>query len=192
MHTCLLNKIKEIITISDQEEVYLKSCFTFKSFKKNELLLETGKVCNEVFFIKKGIVCYGINNDGEDNIYYFNNENDFVCNYESYLPRLPSKVFIKALEPTSVLTVNKKEMESIYHSLAQGDRFGRIIIERVFVELIAQLTILYTQTSEERYLNFLSNFRDIEQRIPQYYIASYVGVKPQSLSRIRKRISSSR
>ena len=80
-------------------------------------------------------------------------------------------------------------IQQFYKEVTTGERFGRLAIEQVFVSAASQIISLYTDPSEVRYNKFISNFHDVAQRIPQYYIASYVGIKPQSLSRIRKRIS---
>ena len=85
--------------------------------------------------------------------------------------------------------ISFNDLQDFYREVEYGERFGRQGIEQVFLNAISQVTSFYADTPEVRYSKFLSDFRDIVQRIPQYYIASYVGIKPQSLSRIRKRIA---
>jgi hypothetical protein len=92
------------------------------------------------------------------------------------------------LEETTVYTISHANMQLFYQQVEHGERFGRLAIEYVFVNVINQITSLYNDPAELRYQQFLSRFQDIGQRIPQYYIASYIGIKPQSLSRIRKRM----
>jgi hypothetical protein len=107
----------------------------------------------------------------------------------SFLPQVPSYVNIQALEDTTIFVISFNDIQQFYKEVEHGERFGRLGIEQVFVNVINQIKSLYTDPPEIRYSQFLSSFPDIGQRIPQYYIASYVGIKPQSLSRIRKRIA---
>ncbi|XHR94583.1 Crp/Fnr family transcriptional regulator [Mucilaginibacter sp. UC70_90] len=100
----------------------------------------------------------------------------------------PSSVNIQALEDTTIWVISYTGMQQFYKEVTVGERFGRLAIEQVFVSVISQIGSLYTDSPETRYAKFLSDYAGIAQRIPQYYIASYVGIKPQSLSRIRKRI----
>lgn len=152
-------------------------------------MVTAGEICRYVIFIETGLVRYYINKDGEDQTNYFNKEGDFVCYYPSFLPQKPSGVSIQALEDCVVWQVSFDGLQQFYKEVEYGERFGRLGIEAVFVDVSAQLGSIYTDPPETRYKNFLDNYHAIVQRIPQYYIASYVGVKPQSLSRIRKRLS---
>jgi hypothetical protein len=122
--------------------------------------------------------------------HYFNQEGEFVCDYMSFLPQCPSNDNIQALEDTFVYQISAEGIQQFYREVANGEKFGRVAIEQVFVNVLNQIISLYTDTPDNRYLKFLSNYPELVQRIPQYYIASYVGVKAPSLSRIRKRLAS--
>ena len=185
----LLNVIRSYVPVSDQDEEIIRRLFHRKTFKKGDHLLEAGNICRYITFIETGLVRYYINNDGEQQTNYFNKENEFVCNYMSFLPQVPSSVNIQALEDTTVYVSSFDDMQQFYATVEHGERFGRLGIEQVFVNVINQIASLYTDPPDVRYHKFISGFTDIGQRIPQYYIASYVGIKPQSLSRIRKRIA---
>jgi len=100
-------------------------------------------------------------------------------------------VSIQALEDCVAWLISFDGLQQFYKEVEYGERFGRLGLEAVYVNVIAQIASIYTDTPEIRYKNFLRNYPAIVQRVPQYYIASYVGVKPQSLSRIRKRLSGS-
>lgn len=185
----LLNAIRYYITLSGKDEDIIRGLFHKKSFKKGDHLLEAGNICRFLIFIETGLVRYYINNDGNEQTNYFNKEGEFVCNYLSFLPQTPSYVNIQALEDTSVFMINFNDLQLFYATVEHGERFGRLGIEQVFVSVITQIASLYTDPPDVRYQKFLANFSDIGQRVPQYYIASYVGIQPQSLSRIRKRIA---
>jgi len=185
----LLNTIKSFIPLSSNDEEIVRRLFHKKIFKKGDHLLQAGSICRYIIFIETGLVRYYINSDGEEHTNYFNKEGEFVCDYMSFLPQVPSYVNIQALEDTTIFVISFNDIQQFYKEVEHGERFGRLGIEQVFVNVINQIKSLYTDPPEVRYGQFLSNFPDIGQRIPQYYIASYVGIKPQSLSRIRKRIA---
>lgn len=185
----LLNAIRYFILLSTSDEETVRRLFHKKVFKKGEHLLEAGNVCRYVTFIETGLVRYYINSDGQERTTYFNKEGEFVCNYASFVPQIPSYVNIQALEDTSIFVISFNDLQVFYREVEYGERFGRLGIEQVFLNAISQIGSFYTDPPELRYSKFLSDFRDIVQRIPQYHIASYVGIKPQSLSRIRKRIA---
>jgi CRP-like cAMP-binding protein len=185
----LLYSLQNLITLSPDEIGIVKSLFKEKKYKKGDFFLEEGRICKYVGFVAKGLMRYYINHDGEEKTYEFSQENEFVCNYESFLPQKPSSKIIQALEDSDVLIISHADLQSFYANVREGERFGRIAIEVVFLQLLQDLSSFYAETPELRYERFLKNHADLQQRISQYHVASYVGVKPQSLSRIRKRIS---
>jgi len=189
MINSLLNSIQKVITLSPAEIDTVIALFKEKTYKKGDFFLEEGRICKQVGFVAKGLMRFYINHDGEEKIYDFSQENEFVCNYESFLPQLPSSKNIQALEDSIVFVISHADLQLFYANVREGERFGRMAIEAVFVKLLQDISALYTETPELRYERFLKNHADLQQRISQYHIASFVGVKPQSLSRIRKRNS---
>ncbi|CAM4013642.1 cAMP-binding domain of CRP or a regulatory subunit of cAMP-dependent protein kinases [Pedobacter westerhofensis] len=184
----LLDTITNVIALSPGERDIVTSLFKEKSYKKGDFFLVEGQICKQVGFVSRGLLRYYINHDGEDKTYAFTQENNFVCNYESFIPRTPSTKNIQALEDCEVLQISYDDLQLFYQSIRQAERFGRIVIEQVFIETLQDLSSFYTDTPELRYEKILKRHPDLLQRMSQYHIASYVGVKPQSLSRIRKRI----
>lgn len=190
MINSLLHSIQNLITLSPAERDIVTSLFKEKTYKKGDFFLEEGRICKQVGFVAKGLMRYYINHDGEERTYAFSQENNYVCNYESFLPQKPSSKIIQALEDCDVLIISHDDLQLFYANVREGERFGRIAIESVFLQLLKDVSSFYTETPELRYERFLKNHADLQQRISQYHIASFVGVQPQSLSRIRKRISS--
>jgi CRP-like cAMP-binding protein len=189
MINSLLNSIQSIITLSPAEIDIVKSLFKEKTYKKGDFFLEEGRICKHIGFVAKGLMRYYINHDGEEKTYAFSKENSYVSNYESFLPQKASVKIIQALEDSDVLIISYNNLQLLYANVREGERFGRIAIESVFLQMLKDLNSFYTETPALRYEMFLKTHADLQQRISQYYIASFVGVKPQSLSRIRKRIS---
>lgn len=185
----LIQTIRNYIPLSPEDEVVVQRLFHRKLYKKGDHLLAEGEICRNIIFVESGLVRYYINKDGEEQTNYFNKEGEFVCDYPSFLPQLPSMVNIQAVEDCTVYTIGVDGIQQFYKEVKYGERFGRMAIETVFVSVVSQVASIYTDSPEMRYQKFLLAYPDIVQRVPQYYIASYVGVKPQSLSRIRKRLS---
>jgi CRP-like cAMP-binding protein len=188
MINSLLESIQSIITLNEAEKELISTLFKKKTYKKGDFFLAERQVCRQVGFIVKGLFRYYINHDGNDKTYAFGQEYNYVCNYESFLPQKPSLKIIQAVEDSDVFIISHQDLQLLYANVREGERFGRIAIEAVFLQLIADINSFYTETPELRYRNFLKNHADLQQRISQYHIASFVGVKPQSLSRIRKRL----
>ena len=183
----LINTIQSIIDLDPKEIDCIKLLWKEKSIKKGDLFLAEGQICKQVGFIVNRLMRYYINHDGEDKTYAFARENNFICNNESFIPQIPSTKIIQALEDCEILQISYEDLQLFYKSVKQAERFGRLIIEQVFIQTLQDLSSFYTDTPKLRYEKFIKEHPDLQQRISQYHIASFVGVKPQSLSRIRKK-----
>jgi CRP-like cAMP-binding protein len=188
----LFKVIRTFIPLSSDDEKVIERLFKKKSFRQGEHFLEAGTTCRYVGFIDTGLVRYYTHHDDEEKTYYFSKEGAFICDYQSFLSQQPSTRSIQALEPSVVYRISHSNLGQLYRELEHGERFGRLVIERVFIDAIRQVTSMYNDTPETRYREFLDLHPDIGQRVPQYFIASYIGVKAPSLSRIRKRITGKR
>jgi len=187
MVNTLIESIRQIVPLDPADITLIETLFQPLSLNKNEYFVQTGQVCQYVGFIQSGLVRYFVNQDGDEKIYDFGLENDFVCDYESFLPQKPCRRAIQAIEDTSLWVISRANLQRLFTELTHGERFGRIAIEQIFVRTIGQLVSLYTDSPERRYQAFLDEYPTLPARITQYHISSYVGVKPQSLSRIRAR-----
>ncbi|GAA3987136.1 Crp/Fnr family transcriptional regulator [Mucilaginibacter dorajii] len=185
----LIENIRSYVPLSTADEQVIGKLFHKKNINKDDHLLETGQVCRRLIFIEQGLVRYYLFHNGEEQTHYFNKEGEWVCDYQSFIPKVPTAVNIQALEDTIAWTISYDDLQIFYQEVKYGERFGRLGVEQVFIDIIRQIDSLYTDKPEVRYEKFMRTYFDISQRIPQYHIASYVGIKPQSLSRIRKRIS---
>ena len=183
--------LKRYVDFNEAEWILFSQHLSFAKLKKKQYFAEADKVCNKVGFIVKGSVRYFNIKDGEDITGYFSFENEFVSSYKSYLTGLPGHAYIQALEESLLITFTKKDMDEMLSDpmLAyKMERFGRLISEHYLCCYEDRVTAFITQTAEERYLELLSTGREILQRMPQHYIANFLGITPVSLSRIRKRI----
>jgi len=185
--TALIEKIRQIVPLTETDILLIGTLFQPWLLKKGDYFVQQGQVCQYVGFIQAGLIRYFVNQDGDEKIYSFGLENDFVCDYESFLPQRPCRRAIQAIEDSHVLVISAASLQRLFAELTHGERFGRVVIEQIFVKTIGQLVSLYTDSPEGRYQAFLDEYPTLSTRITQYHIASYVGVKPQSLSRIRAR-----
>lgn len=185
----LIKAINHYISLSDQDIYLIEQLFVKIELKVNNCLLKAGEVCKELVFIDKGLLRHCINNDGKEETFYFSAEGDFVCDYDSFINKAASKKSIVAMEETTIYSISHGNIQQFYNKVTSGERFGRLLLEKTFIKAISHIVSTHTDTAEQRYLNFLASFRNIQQRIPQYYIASFVGITPQSLSRIRRRLA---
>ncbi|MVM32078.1 cyclic nucleotide-binding domain-containing protein [Spirosoma sp. HMF4905] len=184
-YVLLTQTIRHWIAVRQEEESIITSLFEPRHIPANDFFLQAGDVCRYVGFVTKGLLRYYILDDGIEHTYDFSPEQHFTCNYESFLTKTPSTRFIQAIEDTSLLIISYDNLQLLYDRLREGQKFGRLVAEELFVGMLQKLTSFYKETAEERYDTLLRSFPDLQERVPQYVIASYVGIKPQSLSRIR-------
>jgi Cyclic nucleotide-binding domain len=179
--------IRQMIAISEQEmKVFLSQC-TVKNFKRKAFLSLADRVSHEVFFINKGLTRnILIDNEGNEHTTHFTIENQFIADYASFLQHIPSIYAIQALEEVEVVVMPRKAIEWGYQNLAQGDKLGRIIAEYYFIYNDTRIKNIYTVPPKDRYNAIESVFPDIHNRVPQHMIASYLGITPIHLSRLKK------
>jgi CRP-like cAMP-binding protein len=189
MYSTLLKVLNAIIPIEPSEQDLITSCFKPFNLQKGEFFLQSGKVNYYIGFINKGLVRYFVYKDEEEGTFEFTREGEFIADYQSFTKKVPSVQNIQAIEDSELLVINYNDLHRIFNAAKHGNLLGRIIIEHRFDVMVSQLLSIYMHTHEERYKKFIENYSGLSQRIPQYLIASYVGVKPQSLSRIRRRFS---
>jgi CRP-like cAMP-binding protein len=183
-----INIFRQFTGFSISELEIIMPYFEQKKFKKKSILLNIGKVSNEVFYLINGCIRLYCEKDGEELSTYFFTENMFAGSYDSFLSRKLSKVAIETLEDCEVLVLSHESLESLYQVFPKMNEFIRKAIEQRFV-LLHDLFISYLLNSpEERYLMLIKDRPELLQRIPQHQIASFLGITPVSLSRIRNRV----
>ena len=121
---------------------------------------------------------YFVNQNGDEKIYSFGLENDFVCDYESFLSQRPCRRAVQAIEDSTLVVISSVNLQRLFAELTYGKRFGQVVIEQIFVKTIGQLVSLYTDSPQVRYQAFLDEYPTLSARITQYHIASYVGLNP--------------
>jgi CRP-like cAMP-binding protein len=190
MHANLILAIRRFIQLDEAEEAFISTLFTRRQYSKGDHFLREGQVCREAGFIEQGLVrYYNVNENGEEITHDFGKEYEFTSNYESFLDHSVSRRNIQCIEPSVIFCVSYEKLQLLYDTLREGQKFGRLLCEHLYLHALKKINSLYVDDPQERYLHFIRNYPDLQQRIPQYYVSSFVGVKPPSLSRIRKRMS---
>ncbi|MES2807944.1 MAG: Crp/Fnr family transcriptional regulator [Bacteroidota bacterium] len=187
--------LEKFVEFNEAEWIVFTQYLTFSTLKKKHYFAEHGKVCDKVAFIVTGTMRYFHIKDGEEITGYFSFENELVSSYKSYLTRLPSQTYIQALEDTRLINISKNDMDLMLINplLAyKMERFGRMVAEHYLCCYEDRVAAFITQSPEERYLQLLNTGKEVLQRMPQHYIANFLGITPVSLSRIRRRLITNR
>lgn len=175
--------------IPDDEWEYAAESITIKKFKKNEYLLTAGTVATHSFIILKGIVrIYYITDSGKEFNRGFVMENNLVGSIGSMIKSLPSRFYIQALEDTEAGLLWRSKIEELYKRHICWERLVRLIAENSLIQIEARES-KKLDSPKERYLRFIDKHPDILYRLPQYHIASYLGITDVALSRLRKKIN---
>lgn len=175
--------------LTDEEARAIAETMIIRQYPKGTLLLKEGEVSMEAYFVLEGCVRQYYIVDGDEKTNNFFTEEQWVVSVNSISQQVPSNHFLECCVDSTLVVGNRDKEEALYRRFPKLETISRKVMEKVFAaqqEIMASYT---TDTPEQRYLKLLKARPDLFQKIPQYQIASYVGVKPESLSRIRKRIA---
>jgi CRP-like cAMP-binding protein len=177
----------KFIKLNDPEWADFEKYIIKAKIGKNEQILRKGEHCNFIAFIHEGSFRFYYDKDGEEKITAFNFKGDFVSNYRSFLTGNPSDHFIEAMQDAVIYKINLQELNSLYDKHKNIERLGRLIAENLYLMVASRLDSFMFHTPEERYKALIERNSRLLNEVPQYMIASYLGVKPETLSRIRAR-----
>jgi CRP-like cAMP-binding protein len=190
MYSLLIKHLSKHISLTNEEIILLTTAFRAKRLKKKEFLLHQGETSRQETFVTKGCLrAYYVNDKGEEHIAQFAVEDWWIGDMYSFLTDTPSTLYIEALEDCELLQIDRPGLEELYLKLPKMERFFRIIIQNAFIASQNRVISSMSKTADERYLDFIRKYPNIEQRIPQYQVAAYLGVTPEFLSRIRKKFA---
>lgn len=163
---------------------------SYKTFQKGEFLLHEGKICKASFFVEKGLLRqFSIDEKGKEHILQFAPENWFLSDRESIFLKRPSHYFIQAMEDTEVFLVDPTLLNKLAESDAAFLAFNNQLLHTHILSLQKRITLLLSASAEDRYLDFVKTYPDLSLRVSQLHIASYLGITPESLSRVRKELA---
>ena len=179
--------MKGMISISDDEmDHFLSGCRT-KTYHKKQFLDQPGRIPDEVYFINKGIIRVLLTDkEGTDHTIHFALENQFICDYSAFMQHKESMYVHQALEETEVVILPRAVIDWGYENLTEGQKMGRLIAEFYFIYHDNRIKNQYIRTPKERYEMISEVFPNIHNRAPQHMIASYLGITPIHLSRLKR------
>lgn len=189
MEQKLLDYFSKILPLTKEEIDGIVATLTIKKYPKGTILLKEGEISTETYFVLEGCVRQYFLIDGEEKTNNFFTEEQWVISMQSMANNTPSKHFLECVNECVLVVGNREKEEHLYQQFPKLETVSRKVMEKVFAEQQELSGTYFTDTPEERYLNLISTRPDLLQKVPQYIIASYVGVKPESLSRIRKRLA---
>ncbi|GGB79249.1 Crp/Fnr family transcriptional regulator [Dyadobacter sediminis] len=185
----LISTLRKDVQLDDAEAEYILSFFEKRNYKRGASLLKGGMPASEVFFVVEGALHqFYVDDSGTEKSCNFAFENEFITDLESFLKQTAASSQIKALTETSVLCLRCKDMAVLLRELPAVSLFFRMLVERLAAESMERTKSLLAYTPQKRFLDLAYTRPDILQRVPQRYIAQYLGIAPESLSRIRKRL----
>ncbi len=189
-----MNQIRQYLEtfteVNDADWNFFSSKLTKWDFPKKEVILKVGEIENRISFIQKGAVRLMIpREDEKETTFGFSFENEFISAYDSFLTQTPSTYQLETLVQTTVLSITHQDLQEVYSKTKIGNLIGRLSSERLYLNKSKRELSLLNDSAEQRYLNLFTERPNLLKEIPLKYVASYIGVTPQALSRIRKRIS---
>lgn len=177
--------INSIIPLSDELRDHLISVLQEKTFSKKEFLLKAGHVCRNICFIKKGLFRCFYNLDSTEVCSWFMREGDVIISTESFFQQKPSIESIQALEDSVIYSISYEQLQNLYRTFPEFNFIGRVVTQKYYTLSEQRLYSIRMQRSADRYKYLMENFPELIQRVPSKYIASYIGVTEETLSRIR-------
>lgn len=186
----IFNYFQKYLPFNLAEKELITSKVTLRNIKRKQMILQEGLVCKHYFFVVEGCFkMYAIDEKGNQHNLQFAAENDWITDIGSFHSEKPSKLFIEAIEPSVILQIEQQDLYFLYQNITKLNIIFKVIIEHKFIELQNRVLQNISSTAQQRYLIFLEQYPHLAQRIPNTQIASYLGITPEFLSKIRKDLS---
>jgi CRP/FNR family transcriptional regulator, anaerobic regulatory protein len=189
MFRILIKHIRRKVELSEQEVVLLETFFIQKKLEKKQFLLREGEICNHLTFVSRGILKSFMSDEkGQDRISLFAFEGWWISDFNSFINREKAILNIDALENAELLLISFENYERLTLTIPVMDRYFRILYQNSLVTKDRRLMVSNKSTAEEKYLSLVRANPEIAKRIPHTLIASYLGLSPETVSRIRKKL----
>lgn len=183
----LTQAIKNMISVSEEELNDFLDQAIAKTFKRHEIVSRPNVIPNEIIFINKGLIRVIVtDSNATEHTIYFASENQFIADYSCFMRKQPSVYTLQAMEETEVVVLPRSAIEWGYQNLMEGQKMGRMIAEFYFIYQDDRIKNQYARTPKQRYDSITEVFPNIHNRVPQHMIASYLGITPVHLSRLKK------
>jgi CRP/FNR family cyclic AMP-dependent transcriptional regulator len=186
----LLDHIRKYIPLAKEEEAKIASRFGLRSLRKNELLIQRGSICQYEHYVVSGTLrSFYTDEAGIEHTLQFATDDWWITDLESFTRNAPAEVYAEALEPARVLQITKHDLDNLYNEVRFLDRFFRMLHERAYIAQNKRILNAIRMDGLERYQKFIADYPVFHERVPQKYIASYLGITPVFLSQIRRKLA---
>lgn len=190
MYDRYFSNFNKKVPVTEPDQELIKNYLTVKKLRKRQYLLQEGDVCKVVAFVEKGALrLYRVNEDGSEHIVVFALDGWFMTDLYSFLTNEPSTYNIDAIEDSELVLITRSASDELRKLSSKYQEFIFQATSEAYIQLEKRMTSTISLSLEERYKDLTTNYPDIIQRVPQHMIASYMGLTPETLSRVRKRIS---
>ncbi|MFM7839370.1 MAG: Crp/Fnr family transcriptional regulator [Chitinophagaceae bacterium] len=187
MHALILKNVGRFIQLSEQEKAFFLSLLQPPHLEKKQILVQAGEYTQHNYFVNRGCLrTFFMDATGLEHNVLFSIEDWWAGDMYSFLTEQPARYTVVAMETTELLAIEKKDLETLYREVPRFERYFRQLLQNAFIAFQERILSGLTDTAEERYLKFREKYPEVERRVPQQHIASYLGITPESLSRIRK------
>ncbi len=187
MFQALRTYLEEKIPLTEDQLSLVGSLFVPRTLRKNERLLNAGEVCRYQAFVGKGCLrSYTVDEKGKEHVVYFAPENYWISDLSSFTKHEPSIYCIDALEDSDVLLIDKPSSDKLMEQVVEIRVLFATLFQNSMIAMQKRILAVLSTPAEQRYHDFLTTYPTLTQRIPQHTIASYLGITPESLSRIRR------
>jgi CRP/FNR family transcriptional regulator len=182
----IIRHFDQYLPLDENEQQALTSRLSMRKVKRRQYILQEGDMCKSFTYVQEGLFkMYGVDASGTEHNLLFARENEWIADIDSLHKERPSKLYIEAVEPSTVLQLSKGDLWYLYTHYPKFDRNFRVIIEDKYIELQNRLLQTFSATASERYESFLEQYPHLSIRLPNTQIASYLGITPEFLSKIR-------
>lgn len=184
----LIEHILKVTSLNDHEILKLRKHIRLRKFKKKEFLLNEGEICRELYFVEEGCVrMYFINKKAAEQIVQFALDGWWISDFSSYIDQKPSDYYIQCIEETEIVFIDKHGYDDLLNELPHLEKYFRLVFQKALAASQIRAKLVYELSKEEFYQHFSTSFPDFMQRVPQYMIASYLGLTPEYMSELRKK-----
>lgn len=182
----LIKHLTNFFPFEDEEMKLVEKRTTMRRIKRRQMILQEGFPCKHYSFVVKGCFrMYAIDDNGTEHNLQFAAENEWIADVDSFYSDKPSKLFIEAIEPSTIIQIEKQDLYFLFRSIPKLNRVFKITIENKFVELQNRVLNNISSTAQQRYVDFIEQYPNLASRLPNTQIASYLGITPEFLSKVR-------
>lgn len=189
MYEFFLASLRKYISLTDEQAMAITEKLQLRKLRKKQWLVTPGEYCKTEFFVNKGCLrAYYLDDDGHQHIIKFASEGWWISDIESLFNGTPATLYVEALEDSEVIVLPRASQEELFELIPPLNKYFRLVYQKALANSSGRLLRTISGTAEQHYLQFVQQYPDMEQRVPQYMIASYLGVTPEFLSKIKARM----